>query len=132
MQGHVARLAREAEALREVFPNFDFTAEMKNPAFARMTSPTVGVSLEDAYYAVHRKELQTAAMQVTAQKAAEKLSNSIRSGSMRPQEAGSGSQAPSSLVFDYRKATPAQREELKQRIREAAARGEKIYPGNRR
>jgi hypothetical protein len=32
-------------------------------------------------------------------------------------------------TFDYRNASREQREALKQRIRQAAARGEKLYPG---
>jgi hypothetical protein len=94
-----------------------------------MTSPNIGISVEDAYYAIHRNEIQTAAMQVTAQKTAEKISNAIASGSRRPDESGAGSQAPSVSTFDYRNASREQREALKKRINEAAARGEKLYPG---
>ena len=68
-------------------------------------------------------------MQVTAQKTAEKISNAIASGSRRPDESGTSSQAPSVSTFDYRNASRDQREALKKRIREAAARGEKLYPG---
>jgi hypothetical protein len=94
-----------------------------------MTSPNVGISVEDAYYAVHRNEIQTASMQIAAQKTAEKLSNAIQSGSRRPDESGVSSQAPSVSTFDYRNASRDQREALKKRIRDAAARGEKLYPG---
>ena len=38
-------------------------------------------------------------------------------------------QAPSVTTFDYAHASREQREALKRQIREAAARGEKIYPG---
>jgi hypothetical protein len=94
-----------------------------------MTSPNVGISVEDAYYAIHRNEIQTAAMQVTAQKTAQKISNAIQAGSRRPDESGTSSQAPSVSTFDYRTASRDQREALKKRIRDAAARGEKLYPG---
>jgi hypothetical protein len=129
IQQHFVKLEQQAEAMRRVFPNFDLRAELQNPAFARMTAPNVGISVEDAYYAVHRNEIQTAAMQVTAQKTAEKISNAIQSGSRRPDESGASSQAPSVSTFDYRSASREQREALKQRIRNAAARGEKLYPG---
>ena len=127
---HIKGLEAQGEAMKAVFPNFDLAEELKNPAFARMTSPNVGVSVEDAYYAVHRKELQTAAMQATAQKTAEHLSNAIQAGSRRPVENGTSGQAASVSKFDYRNASPEQRAALKQRIREAAARGEKLYPGS--
>ena len=124
-QQHIMRLEQQGEEMKNVFPNFDLRTELQNPAFARMTSPNVGVSVEDAYYAVHRKELQTAAMQVTAQKTAQKISNAIQAGSRRPDENGTSGQAPSVTTFDYRSMSPQQRESLKKRIRS----GEKIYPG---
>lgn len=129
IQDHLAKLEAQGAALKQTFPNFDLRTELQNPAFARMTSPGVGISVEDAYYAVHRKEIQTAAMQVTAQKAAQKISNSIQSGQRRPSEAGTTGQAPSVTTFDYSKASKEQREALKKQIRDAAARGEKLYPG---
>ena len=129
IQRHIAGLEQQGEAMKKVFPNFDLRKELQNPAFARMTAPNVGISVEDAYYAVHRNEIQTAAMQVTAQKTAQKISNAIQAGSYRPDEAGITGQASSVTTFDYSKASREQREALKQRIREAAARGEKLYPG---
>ena len=124
-QQHIMRLEQQGEALKKVFPNFDLRKEIQNPAFARMTSPNVGISVEDAYYAVHRSEIQAAAMQVTAQKTAQKISNSIQAGNRRPSENGTSGQAPSVTTFDYSRASREQREALKKRIRS----GEKIYPG---
>ena len=131
IQQHFAKLEQQAEAMKKVFPNFDLRRELQNPSFARMTSPNVGISVEDAYYAVHRNEIQTAAMQVTAQKTAEKISNAIASGSRRPNESGTSSQAPSVSTFDYAKASPEQREAFKKDLRARMARGEKVYPGQR-
>ena len=129
IQQHIQKLKDQGEAMKDRFPNFDLRKELQNPAFARMTSPNVGISVEDAYYAIHRNEIQTAAMQAAAQQTAQKISNSIQSGQRRPSENGTSGQAPSVIAFDYRKASREQREALKQRIREASARGEKIYPG---
>lgn len=131
IQQHFIRLEQQAEAMKKVFPNFDLRKELQNPNFARMTSPNVGISVEDAYYAVHRNEIQTAAMQVTAQKTAEKISNAIQSGSRRPDESGASSQAPSVSTFDYAKASREQREAFKRDLRARMARGEKVYPGQR-
>ena len=124
-QQHIMKLEQQGEAMKKVFPNFDLRKELQNPAFARMTSPNVGISVEDAYYAVHRNEIQAAAMQVTAQKTAQKISNAIQAGSRRPEENGTSGQAPSVTTFDYRNMSPEQRKLLKDRIRS----GEKIYPG---
>lgn len=129
LRNHFMSLEQQGEALKKVFPNFDLRTELQNPVFARMTSPNVGVSVEDAYHAVHRKEIMQAGMQVTAQQTAQKISNAIQAGSRRPDENGTSGQAPSVTTFDYSKASKAQREALKQQIRAAAARGEKLYPG---
>ena len=129
IQEHIMKLEQQGEALKKIFPSFDLRTELKNPAFARMTAPSVGLSVEDAYYAIHRNEIQVAAMQATAQKTAQKISNAIQSGSRRPDEAGVSSQAPSVTTFNYRNASKEQRDALKKRIYEAKARGEKLYPG---
>ena len=129
IQQHIQSLEQQGEAMKQTFPNFDLRKELQNPAFARMTSPGVGLSVEDAYYAVHRKEIQAAAMQVTAQKTAQKISNSIQAGQRRPAENGTSGQAASVTTFDYSKASKEQREALKKEIYAAKARGEKIYPG---
>lgn len=130
-QQHIIKLEQQGEALKAVFPNFDLRTELQNPAFARMTSPNVGISVEDAYYAVHRNEIQRAAMQATAQQTAQKLSNAIQAGSRRPDEAGTTGQAPSVTTFDYRNASREQREAFKKDLRAKLARGEKVYPGTR-
>ena len=131
-QNHIMKLEQQGEALKKVFPNFDLRTELRNPAFARMTSPNVGISVEDAYYAIHRKEIQEASMQVTAQKVAQKYSNAIQAGSRRPNENGTSGQAPSVTTFDYSKASAEQRKALKQHIRSEAAQGRKVYPGSYR
>ena len=129
IQQHFVRLEQQAEAMKKVFPKFDLRTELQNPYFARMTSPNVGISVEDAYYAVHRNEIMPAAMQVTAQQTAEKISNAIQSGSRRPNESGTSSQAPSVSTFDYSKASREQREAFKKDLQARMARGEKVYPG---
>ena len=131
LRAHYDKITREGEAMKKVFPNFDLRKELQNPAFARMTSPNVGISVEDAYYAVHRNEIQAAAMQATAQRTAQNISKSIQAGSRRPDEAGASGQAPSATTFDYSKASREQREAFKKDLRERLARGEKVYPGQR-
>lgn len=126
---HFASLESQASELKKVFPSFDLRTELQNPVFARMTHPNVGISVEDAYHAVHRKEIMSAGMQVTAQQTAKKISNAIQAGSRRPDENGTSGRSSSVTTFDYSKASREQREDLKRQIRAAAARGEKLYPG---
>ena len=119
---HIRSLEQQAQALRRSVPDFDLRRELKNPAFARLTAPG-GVSLADAYFATHRRELQQAAVQAAAQG----IARSIQADRRRPQE--NGGQAPALTGLDYRKAGKEQRQALKSAIRAAAARGEKLYPG---
>ena len=128
-QNHILRLEQQGEAFKAVVPNFDLRTEMQNPTFARLTSPSVGLSVEDAFYAVHRREMQAQSMQVAAQQTRQMISNAIVSGTNRPDETGTVSQAPSVSKFDYKNMTPAQRKALKDEIYRAGSEGRKIYPG---
>lgn len=125
---HMAGLMQQAEELKKDIPSFDLQAELQNPAFVRLTAPGVGVSVMDAFYAVHRKEMQEMLQKRAAKETAEQLAASIQAGRQRPVENGTSAQAPTTTHFDYGNMTKEQRAALRQKIKEAAARGEKIYP----
>lgn len=129
MQEHFMKLQQQGEELKKTFPNFDLQKELQNPVFMRMTGPGVNLPVADAYYAVHREEIQRASMQIAAQTVSEKLSNSIQAGKSRPVENGAKTQPASMSTFDYRNMTREQRDALKKQIYAAQARGEKLYPG---
>lgn len=125
---HFRGLVQQEAAMRELVPDFDLRREMENPTFARLTAPGVGISVQDAYFAVHRQEVQEKAQRQAAQETAQKLAASIQANQNRPRENGTSAQAQSAGQVDYRSMPRQQREELKNRIRMAAARGEKVYP----
>lgn len=125
-QRHIADLVQQGEKLKAVFPDFDLRKEIENPVFRDMVRPGSPVSLEDAYYAVHHNEIQSQSARVGYQRAEQQISSAIRSGSIRPTEAGTSVQAPSSTSIDWSKATKQQRDALKARIMG----GEIIYPGH--
>lgn len=129
MQEHYGKLRQQGDALKAKYPSFNLDEELKNPTFMRMVAPVVGLRVEDAYYTVHRKEIEQAALKAATEQTAKNMANAVRSGTMRPQENGATSAAPSVSTFSYRNASKEQRDALKQRIRIAGARGEKIYPG---
>lgn len=131
MRNHFASLENQAKEMQKVVPNFDLQTELKNPAFLRMTSPNVGISVRDAYYAVHHDEMQTAAMQATAKATAQQISSNIQARQRRPDENGISGQAPSATTFNYKNASPEQRAAFKKDLLERMARGEKVYPGQR-
>lgn len=130
MTNHFDRMEKQAATLKQTFPNFDLRKELENPVFARMTAPSymdAGFTLEDAYYAVHRKEIDAARNHVVASETARMMSNSIQSGQRRPVENGTTGKAASVSTFDYRTASKAERDALKRDIYS----GKKIYPGQR-
>lgn len=122
-EGHIRGLIAQGEKLKQTFPSFDLRTEMQNPQFARLTSPEVGVDVETAYWTVHRKELQGAAMQVAAQKSQEKLANAVQSGMSRPSENGARNVSPG---IDIRSDPRTLKRNDLQEIRRRVRMGEKI------
>ena len=131
IRNHFAGLEQQAKEFQKIIPGFDLQTELKNPAFLRMTSPNVGISVRDAYYAVHHDEMMQAGMQATAKATAQNISNNIQARQRRPDENGISGQAPSATTFDYRNASPEQRAAFKKDLSARLARGEKVYPGQR-
>lgn len=126
---HINNLEQQAEAMKQIYPDFDLRKEMQNPVFVRMTSPGVNVPVESAYFAIHRDEIQKATMQVSARKTAEQMAKAIASGSVRPNE-GSMSQASAPVAArDYRSYSKEERDALKKRILDSQYSGEHIIPG---
>ena len=105
-------------------PDFDLSRELQNPVFLQLTAPGTGISLEDAYYALHRQEIRES----EARQTREQVVSAIQSGSRRPLEAGSAAQGPSLLTFRYENASKEQREAFKKELRRAWGRGETVYP----
>lgn len=128
-QQHMQKLEQQAEEVRQFAPDFDLDREIRtNAAFARMTSPQVGLSVADAYFATHRKDILAARDQQQTQQAIKAVTDSIRAGQSRPKE--NGAATPSSVTpFDYRALSPTERAEFKKRLNERFARGEKPLAG---
>lgn len=112
-------LLGEAEAVKNTYPKFDIRAELKNPTFHLLL--TNGTPMQKAYEMVHAEEIIPVAMQYSAGKAAEMMSNNVRSGG-RPVENGISGQASPYVKTDVSQLTKADRAEIIKR----AARGEKI------
>lgn len=121
IDSHIAALRQQEVELKKTFPNFSLDEELKDPRFVRMTAPGGGWSLEDAFYAVHRKEIQAASAQVVAQRTAQSISQSIQAGQMRPQERRN----TQTTVNDFNKMSHA---DIKEKIAMAKRSGKKFYP----
>ncbi len=124
VRGHFDSLQQQGREMAGKYAGFDLQKELENPMFFKLTGPHVGLSVEDAYMAMHHRELTRAIAEGTRRE----LSNSIRAGGVRPVEHGRTAPAATVTTFDYRNADRAQRKAFKQEIYRAAARGEKIYP----
>ena len=123
LRRHLDGLIQQSNELKKVYPSFDLQTELQNPAFARMTSPEGGMSVEQAFHALHYKELKQAEAAVIAKRTQEAMANSIAAGQSRPTETGRAQSASSGQPVQIM--SKAERDALKQRIYS----GEKIYPG---
>ena len=125
VEAHINRLHEQAEEVRQFDPNFDVDQEIAtNAVFARMTSPQIGMSVADAYFACHRKEILAQRDQAQAQQAIAAVANTIRANQSRPKE--NGAAMPSSVTAkSYKDMTPSERAEFKKKLSMEWARGNK-------
>ena len=123
-EAHIRGLEEQAAAMEADFPGFSLQRELQDPVFLQLTAPGTGISVADAYYALHRQEIQENA----ARQAREQVVSAIQSGARRPLETGTSGQSPSTLSFRYDNATKEQREAFKKELRRAWGRGETVYP----
>ena len=117
LRGHFTRLIRQAEEMRRAFPDFDLMRELSHPVFLRLTAPGRGVSVKDAFYAVHGEELQRDSMRYAAQQVSERIAASVRAGASRPVENGMQRQNPVAMGVDVAHMDKKTREAYRQRIR---------------
>lgn len=123
---HFDSLCEQAEELRKEFPDFDLLKALENREVLRMTAPMVGVSLRGAYYAANAKELNERSARKAAEETKRLAAKSIAAGAGRPVESRGLAYAPA-FGNAGGELSRENREKLKQDIRTAAARGEKIY-----
>lgn len=88
LRNHIAGLRKQEEELRKEFPDFDLNAEAQNPAFARMTGPGGGLTLRQAYMALHGDELLQRGQHQAVTETKRAVSQAIQAGAMRPSENG--------------------------------------------
>lgn len=123
LQNHYNGLQQQVQELQQIYPGIDLDEELKNPIFARMTAPNGFVDVATAFYAVHKKELESGMAEVVAKNTAQNMSRSIQSGSKRPQETGlNPSNTANVLSNDPRNWTP----EMRKKMRSEIAGGRKV------
>lgn len=121
-QQHLQKLAVQAEELKKTYPKFDLMEELKNPNFRRMTGPNVGVSVADAFYAIHHGEIESGVLQYGIQKAQKQIAQTLAANAGRPTEGAMNRSQIGEIAVDPRSMTREQRQQMIERAR----RGEKI------
>ena len=118
-RSHIANLAQQGEELKQMFPNFDFRTEMENPTFARLTSPEVGISVKDAYFAIHHDELAPQMLAYGMQRAQQQMGQTLQAQAARPSEGAMRNTNPAAaeIKLNPRNMTRKEREEIKRQVR---------------
>ena len=88
LREHFNAMQRQADDLRNIFPDFDLQRELQNPEFYKRTAPG-GMSVKEAVYSLHGDEILEKQAAIIAQRTKVDVANSIRSGKNHPRENGS-------------------------------------------
>lgn len=102
---------QEAQAVKQIYPQFDLQTELQDEKFIGLLRSHVDV--RTAYEVVHKDEIISGAMQFAVQQTEQKLSNRIRSG-QRPAENGTNSQSSPIVKSDVSQLTKADRAKVAQ------------------
>lgn len=104
ISAHVQRLSDEAEQVKAEYPNFDIEAELQNEKFRRLVDPPElggsGISVQDAFFAVHRKEILNSYAKNAVSQAQTQVANSIAANKARPAENGLSKSTPTTIKDD--------------------------------
>lgn len=119
-QERVNALMEEADALKEVYPDFDFDQEMENPDLMALLRNNI--PLRTAFEVIHKDEIMEGAMRYTAQVIQQKTVNNIKARGLRPSENGSKSAASATYKQNVADLTGEDIDEIMRRV----SKGEKI------
>lgn len=119
-QAQISAWMREAEAMKDLYPGFDFRAEMANRDFQGLLKR--GISVQQAYELIHMDEIKQATARSAAQTASQQMQAKIKSKAARPSENGTSSQSAVVVKSDVHNLTRADRAEIARRVQ----RGETI------
>ena len=120
-----AQWQSEAEAVKQLYGNFDLQSECRNPETGRNFLRLLqnGIDVRTAYEVVHKDELLSGAIGYAVQSAQKRTMDNIRARGMRPQENGAGGSVATQIVkSDPAKWSKADRREVARRV----LRGERV------
>lgn len=111
---------REAETVKEQYPDFDLNAEVENPQFTAMLQS--GVDLKHAYEVIHMDDIVANTAKNVMNTSAKAVTDTIAARGMRPKENAGSDNSSAVYKRDVSSLTAKEREEIARRV----ARGEKI------
>ena len=113
-----AQWMEQAESTKQVYPSFDLRAEMQNPQFVNLLRSNIDV--RTAYEVIHKDDIIAGAMQFTAKKVEQNITNKIIANGARPSENGTSSQSAVIVKNDVHNLTRAERAEIVKRVQRGA------------
>ncbi len=114
LRDHFGKLVQQAEELKAQYPGFDLQEELKNERFLKMTSPEGGVSVADAFFAIHHNELAPQMMAYGMQRAKQQMGQTLQAQRRRPAEGAMKAQGQQAadVKIDPRQLTRKERNRL--------------------
>ena len=118
LQQHVSSIRQQAQELQKMFPGFNLDAEMQNPDFIKLTQPG-GISVKQAYMALHGDELIPQLMGYGMNKAREQMGQTIQAQRTRPAEGAMSGKNPAAAEprINPKNLTRAEMKKYKELIR---------------
>lgn len=117
---HIQNLIQQGEEMKKIYPGFDMVTEMQNEKFRYWTSPAVGMSVKQAYDAIHGDELRTQAVAYGMDRTRQQLGQTIQAQRARPGEgamSGKNQAAAAEPKVNPANLTKKERQAYKQMIR---------------
>ena len=98
MREEFDRIGQEAEALKEIYPNFDLEQEMEDPEFVKMLH--LGFPVQNVYETLHLEEIKMSHAEAIASEEAKRTASSIQANGRRPVENGVTTHQPQQVSKD--------------------------------
>ena len=109
---------QQQQAIRQIYPAFDWQTEVKKPLFGRLIA--AGIDAKSAYEVVHQREILRDAMSYSARRAAQAAAATVAAGRGRTAEVGR--RAAAVTANDPRALSSRELAEIRKRVLD----GEKI------
>lgn len=110
----------DAEKVKEIYPGFDFKAEIANKEFQGLLK--AGLPVQKAYEVLHMDEIKVNAARAASQATGQQMAAKMKAKAARPTENGTSSQSAVITKSDVHSLTRKERAEIARRVQ----RGEKI------